>query len=212
MRIVVPLAVLAAIAMAPLLVIAARLGVAADPAAARSQLVLGWACAAGAWMFQLWLVAGASPAARANLTLRRALAAGAANLARAAVPWAIAVIAIGLGFAALLVPGCVLLVLFAQTGASVRVGEPPLTSLSDGVASVRRHLRRVIVIVALLVAADLAIAAAAHVVIVHVMVPAKPASAALAATRTFARVVVLAATAIAPVPAWLLARAYSPKA
>jgi len=203
-----PLVVLAAIAMAPLLVIAARLGVAPDAAAARGQLVLGWLCAAGAWVGQLWLVAGVTPALRERPSQLGALGRGALRLARAAVPWALAVAAIAIGFAALVVPGCVLLVLLAHTGASDRLGEPPPAPLADSVASVRRDLRRVALIVVLLVVADLVIAGAAHALLVR----GTAGKSALAATRTFVRAVVLATTVLAPIPAWLLARCYKPNA
>jgi hypothetical protein len=203
MRSAVPLVVLAAIAMAPVLFLGMRSGLAPDPAHVRAQLELGWGLAATAWVFQLWLVAGAAALARGETATASFRA-----LLRAIVPWAIAVVAIGLGLVALVVPGCLLLVLLAQTGASTRLGEPPPAPLVDSIASVRRRLRPVAWIVAVLIACDLAVAGVTYFVLVH-GVPAKLAP---AATRTFVHVVALGLAALAPVPAWLLARVYTPKA
>jgi hypothetical protein len=207
-----PVVVLAVVTMTPVLLLARRLEAPTNVVQARGQLALGWAIAATAWVCQLWLVAGAAPSARAQLDFFTAVRRGMVGLARALVPWAIAVIAIGLGFAAMLAPGFVLLVLLAQTGASVRLGEAPPTPLLDGVASVRRNVMRVALIVGALLVVDVAIAVAAQLVIAKPLLLTKPPPGALAAAHTFARAVALGVSAIAPVPAWLLARTYTPSA
>jgi hypothetical protein len=212
MRRALPVLCIAFVAMSPELLVVGGLHAPQDVAQARGQLALGWAIAATAWVYQLWLVAGAAPAVRARLGFRTAVCRGVHGLVLGLVPWAIAVAAIALGFVALLVPGFVLLVLLAQTGASERLGEPPPAPLADSVASVRRNLRRVALIVGALLVADIAIAAVAHLVLVQPLPVKKPPPGALVAARTFARAVAIGVSAIAPVPAWLLARTYTPNA
>ena len=203
-----PLAAVTAVAMAPALAVAWRARVPADLPHAHAQLLLGWLIAAFAWIGQLWLVAGVAPIARApEASPYAALAAGLRGLARAAVPWALAVVAIVLGLAALVVPGLVLLVLLAPTGASTRLGEPPPAPLADAAAVVRRDPRGLVRLVALAIAANVAIAVAAYLALVH-RAPHQPASAPLHAACTFLRIVALAVAVIAPVPAWLVARRY----
>ena len=199
---VVPLVVLAAIAMAPWLVVAAFAGVAADLPHARLQLGLGYLLAATAWIGQLWLVAAAAPLQRDAGPLEASR-----NLARAIAPWAIAVAAIVLGFAALVVPGLVMLVLFAPTGASTRLGEPPPAPLDDAARAARASFRRLAIIVGALVVANFAVAFVAHHLVIAEMA-AKPTAEQLHTTRTYVRIVALALAALAPAPAWLVARAY----
>src|SRR5690606_2509529 len=112
-----------AVALAPLVWLAFRAGAAPDFARARAQVRLGWVLAGAAWACQLWLVAGVAPAVRGlvrgePLSQLGALVHGARGLARGLVPCSIAVIAVVFGGFALVVPGLVLLVLVALTGAS----------------------------------------------------------------------------------------------
>ena len=203
MRSAVPLVLLAVVAMAPVLLAARTVGLAPDPAHVRAQLALGWTLAATAWVFQLWLVAGAAALVRGG-----GFTSGMRALIRAIVPWALAVIAIGLGLVALAVPGLVLLVLLSHTGASTRLAEPPPAPLADSVASARRRLRDTAIIVAALVLADLAVAVAAH----WAWVRGVPPKLAPDAARTFVHAIALGVSVLAPVPAWLLARTYTPNA
>src|SRR5256885_16913799 len=117
MRYAAPLVLLAAIAMAITvalpLAIAVKLGVA--PQTPQGRLALGWSIAAFAWVFQLWLVAGAGPCARAKLAQSRAFTSGLFAMLRAIVPWAIAIPAIGLGLLAPVLPGLLPLGLLGQT-------------------------------------------------------------------------------------------------
>jgi len=195
------LLLLAAVAMSPWLLVAATAGTANDLAHARAQLVSAWIVAGTAWIGQLWLVAAVAPVRRGE-----PLAACARALARALVPWLIAVLAIALGFAALVVPGFVLLVLLAPTGASQRLGDPLPAPLVDAAALARRDARRLALVVAGTLVVDLALAAVALVV----LAPALPKNApvtALHETRIVVVAVALAASALAPLPAWLVARA-----
>jgi len=194
------LALLAAVAMSPWLFVAATAGHAADLAHARSQMIATWLLAGTAWIGQLWLVAAVVPLRR-----REPLAVCARALARALVPWLVAVLAIVLGLAALVAPGLVLLVLLAPTGASARIGDPLPAPLIDAAAIARRDLRRLALIVAGTVIVDLALAGAA----IFVLAPALPKTApvaALHAMRTVVVAVALAVSAIAPLPAWLVAK------
>ena len=207
MRHAAPIVVLAALAMSPVLFVAAHAAPAPDLAHARAQLALGWGLAATAWAGQLGLVAGVAPLVRGDASSALgALGAGVRGLVRAVVPGLIALVAIALGLAALVVPGLVLIVLLAPLGASGKLAEPPPAPLLDAVALARRDLVRIALIVGLAIALDLAIAGAAHAALVG-RLPAKPSPAALHRARTFVRVVALAVSALAPVPAWLVARA-----
>jgi predicted tellurium resistance membrane protein TerC len=181
------IALLAAIAMLPWLWIAAT---------ARIQLRSLWLVGGTAWIGQLWLVAGASAIARG-----RSLAAAAQNLARALVPWLVTVAAIALGFAALVVPGVLLLVLLAPLGASERLAEPLPAPLHDAFAIARRNPRRLALVIAAIVIADVAIAGAGVLVLAHVV--HQP--------RVVVRAVALAVSVVAPGAAWLVARSYTPK-
>ncbi|HTR51681.1 MAG TPA: hypothetical protein VMJ10_13290 [Kofleriaceae bacterium] len=198
------LALLAAVAMSPWLLVAADVGAASDLAHARAQLVAAWIVAGTAWVGQLWLVAGV-------VALRRGepLANCARALASSLVPWLVAVLAIALGFAALVVPGFVLLVLLAPTGASTRIGDPLPAPLVDAAALARRDLRRVALLVAGTIVVDLALAGAATLLLAPALPKTAPV-AALHATRLVVVAVALAVSALAPLPAWLLARAVRP--
>lgn len=213
LRYLVPLTVLSVIAFIPLLWIASRTGLAADLPKARAQVRLGWVLAAVAWASQLWLVAGAAPAVRGlvrgqPLSQLRAFSEGLRGLVRGFVPCLVAVLAVVLGGIALVVPGALLLVLLALTGASERLDQPPPAPLVDSVSVVRGNLGRVALIVLAIVVANLAIA----LVLQWQLVPhitRKVAASKLAPIRTFVRMVPLVLAVAAPLAACALAAAYA---
>ncbi len=212
LRYLVPLTLIAAVTMCLVAYVAHATPVPKDTLHARSELHLGWLLAATAWMFQLVLVGAAAPAVRgialdAPLSQRAALAEGLRGLGRAVVPCGVAVAAIVLGGTALVVPGLVLLALLALTGASNRLGEPLPAALADSVAVVRAHARQVVVIVALVIVADLAVALVAHLAILPYL-PAKPPLVVLARARTFVRITALALITLSALPACALAAIY----
>jgi hypothetical protein len=213
LRYLVPLTLLAALAFAVVAVIALRTGVPADAAAARFEVQLAWILAGGAWIFQLWLVAAVAPAVRAvaagqPMSQLDALRRGARNLVRAAVPCALAIATIVIGGVALVVPGVVLFALLAMTGASDELGARLPAPLLDSIAVARTQLRRIAIVVAIVVVADLAIAFVAQLVLLHPL-PKKPASSLLAPSRTFVRTVAAALIALSALPASAIAAIYA---
>lgn len=225
MRYVVPLTLLSALAFVPLVWLAFRAGIATDLPKARAQLRLAWVIAALAWACQLWLVAGVAPAVRGvwrgePLSQLRAFTLGLAGLARGLVPCLIAVVAVGLGGLALVVPGAVLLVLFALTGASAQLaGSPPrgdrdgpdtaapTAALADSAAIARGRFVHVAVLAFAIIAIDLAIAFALQAQLVP-RIAGKVTPAQLEPIRTFVRSVPLALALVSPIAACALASAY----
>ena len=117
-------------------------------------------------------------------------------------------IAVVLGGVALVVPGLLLLVLLALTGASERLGEPPPAALVDSVAVARANLPRVAWVVSAILVANLAVA----FVLQWQLVPhitKKLSVAKLAPVQTFVRLVPLALAALSPLAACALAAAYA---
>lgn len=212
-RYVVPLTLLSAVALAPLVWLAFRAGVAPDLAKARTQVRLGWVLAAAAWACQLWLVAGVAPAVRGlargqPLSQLGALVHGVRGLVRGLVPCFIAVLAVVLGGFALVVPGLVLLVLVALTGASEQLAAPPAVAIADAVGVARTGFARVAVLVAAILAIDLAIAFVLQWQLVP-RIATKPAAAQLESVRAFVRCVPLAIAVVSPIAACALAAAYA---
>lgn len=212
-RYLVPLTLIAAIVMCLVAYTAYVVTPANDVAQARAQLHLGWELAAAAWIFQLLLVAAAAPLVRGiaraqPLSQPRALVAGARQVLRALVPVGVAVAAVVLGWVALVVPGLLLLGLLSLTGASDRLGEPLPAPLEDSVAVVRAHAKQVALVVAIVIAADLALALAAHLILIP-SIPKKATTAMLLPARTFVRVVALALVALSSLPACALAAIYN---
>ncbi len=212
-RYLVPLALLAVIACAPLLYIAWTAHPVADYAAARWQLRLAWFLAATTLAFQLLLVAGVAPAVRAvasgsPLSQLRMLFAGLRGLARGLLPWLVAMMAVLLGGLALVIPGALLACLVALTGASEELRTSPQAAIADSVAVVRAHLPRIALVVLAIVALDLAITFTVQSM--YVTSIAKKATAAkLLPIRTFIRVSALALTAASTLAACVLAAIYS---
>ena len=102
----------------------------------------------------------------------------------------------------------VLLGLLALTGASEQLADPLPAALLDSIAVVRANAKQVAMIVAIIVAADLAIALVAHVAILPALTK-KPPVALLASARTFVRVIALALIALSALPACALAALYA---
>jgi len=213
LRYLVPLTLLGVVALAAIAGLGLRVAPPTDAASARTQMHLGWELAVTAWIFQLWLVAAVAPSVRGiargePLSQWQALARGAINLMRAAVPCGIAVLAVILGGVALAVPGLALLVLLAMTGASDELGRALPAPLVDSVAVARASLRSIVVVVGLVLAVDLAIVVAAQLVILPAL-PKKPPLALLLPSRTFVRVVAAALVAASPLLTSAIAAVYS---
>lgn len=202
LRHAVPLTLLSAIALSPLIALALRIPAPADPAGAKSALALGWTLLGVAWLGQLLLVGGASAMIDSPGSQLRALAAGLLQLGRAIVPCLVAAAAIAIAGLALVVPGVVVLVLLSLTAASRERGVP--APLLDSIAAARRQLPAVALAVAALLAIDAAIGLVAHRALIAAL-PARPAPAQLAATRAFARAIVVALVVVSPLPATVLA-------
>jgi hypothetical protein len=192
---------LAVVALAPLGLLALALPVAGEPGQARAQLALGWELLAPAWLLQMVLVAGVAPG--------RAVLARLGAMARAVVPCLLAGLAIALAGLALVVPGLALVALLSLTGASDRLREPLPAALVDSVRATRASFRRAIVVASAAVAADAIVVGIAQLALAHGVRNGAGAGA-LAASRLFVRVVVLAWIAISPVIAHALAATYRP--
>ncbi len=200
-------AVLALVAFVPLLLTALRLPAPSGlaPAKAMVRTTLGLVVATVPCV--LLLVGGVAPLARAvvagtPLPLFAALRAGLGGLARAVVPCLLACAAILIGTLALVVPGLLLLGLFALTGASTAAGLP--ASLDDSAAIVRAHRRSVaLVMIAWLGVVGLALLAL--YLRLPLPLPKKPLATTLSEFRTFARTAVLIAITAGPVVATALA-------
>lgn len=211
LRYLVPLTLLAAIALAPVIAIALRMRAPVDPAGARAVVAAGWGLIAIAALGQLVLVGGAAGILRARPpqalqvsqpSQLRAFGAGLVQLVRAVVPCLAAAATIAIGGLALVVPGLVLLVLLALTGASPVRGVP--AALADSIAAARTRLWAVALAVAAMLAIDVAIGVAAQRAFV-VPLSRPPAPAQLAQVRLFVRVVVIALIVASPLPATVLA-------
>jgi hypothetical protein len=202
LRYVIPLTLLSAIALSPLVIIALTLRVPGNAGQAVTTRGLGWALVGVAWLGQLILVGGAAAMTGARLSQRQALTRGCTQLARAVVPCVVAAAAIALGSLALVVPGVLLLVLLSLTGASPDRGLP--APLRDSIAVARRHLPAVAITVAAMLALDAAIGIIAYRASAMPLGRA-PTPAQLLAIRTFVRAVVLGLVVLSPLPAMLLA-------
>jgi len=211
LRYVVPLTILSAIALAPILWIALTTSPPADLVRARHQIRVAWLLAACAWTCQLWFVAAVAPTVRAvadgrPVTQLRALVGGIASLLRGIVPCAIAICAIVIGSLALVAPGVMLLVLLSLTGASEQLDAPLPAPLADSIAVAREQLTRITLVVLAIIVADVAIAYAAQLALVPAIAK-KVGPAKLVPIRTFVRTVALALVAVSPVAACALASA-----
>ena len=202
LRYIVPLTLLSAIALSPVIAAALRTRVPVDPAGAKAVLTLGWEMIAFAWFAQLVLVGGAAAMTRATPSQLRALGGGFVQLGRAVVPCLAALTAIAIGSLALAVPGLVLIALLALTGASPARGVP--AQLADSIAIACKHLPAVVLATAAMIAIDLAIGLVAQHALVAPL-PKQPTPAQLAQLRHVVRVVALALVVASPLPATVLA-------
>jgi hypothetical protein len=211
LRYAIPLTLLAAIVLAPWLVLALGVPVPADSAGARGALRAAWLLGATAWIGQLLLVGAAAPLVRAldagaPLSQLHALGRGARQLVRAAVPWLAAVAAIAIGGLALAIPGLALLVLFSMTAASTQRGLPgPLVESAE---LVRRKLRLVAAVIAAMIAVDLGVVLLA-LELLRPEGPGKLSPDQLAMFRRMVEVVAVAVVAIAPAIATTLAAVHA---
>jgi hypothetical protein len=201
LRYLAPMTLLSVIALAPIAVIALRTPVPLDLASARATVALAWKLIAFAWLGQLVLVGGASAVIGAPSQLG-ALGGGLLHLVRAILPCFAAAAAIAIGSLALVVPGLVLLVLLALTGASRERGVS--ARLVDSIAVARGRL----VAVALAVGGMLAIDAAIGIVAQRALIPQlprRPGPGQLAATRQLVHAIAIALVVASPLPAIVLA-------
>lgn len=215
LRYFVPLTLIAAAVMIVFVLTGLRVHAPTDVVQARAEMHLGWELAASAWIFQLVLVGAAAPAVRsvaldAPLSQTSVLSAGIRGVLRAALPVGLALGAIVLGSIALVVPGLLLLGLFALTGASEQLGEPLPAALLDSAAVVRAHAKQVALVLAVTIGVALAIAFVAHVAILPAL-PKKLPVAQLAPARTFVRVIAFALVVLSALPACALAALYGAK-
>jgi hypothetical protein len=206
-RYVVPLTLLAVIALLPIAATGALAKPPADADAARGVVRLVWLCAATAWIGQLWLVGGAAVATRAMATSTplsqlRAFTRGFIGMVRAIVPVGAAIAAIVAGSLALVLPGLALLGLFALAGASEEPSVP--ARLADSAAAVRAAAKLAIVTVAAIVAIDLVLVPITQAFVVAPLAK-KPAPAELAAFRSLVRTVAVALVIVSPIAATMLA-------
>jgi hypothetical protein len=199
---IVPLTLLSAIALSPLIAIAVRAHAPADPAAAKPVIQLGWTLLAIAWLGQFILVGGAAAMLAEPPSQLRAFSRGLVQLVRAVVPCLVAALAVAIGGLALVAPGLVLLVLLSLTGASRERGLPG--PLLDSIAAVRRQLPAVTLAVVALFAIDAAIGLVAYRAFLAPL-PARPTPVQLVAVRHFVRAIVLALVVVSPLPATVLA-------
>ncbi len=211
-RYVVPLTLLAVVALGPMVYIALITLPPADATAARALLRRGWILASTATLFQLLLVAAAAPLVRSiaagqPLSQLRAAIAAVRSFVRGILPWLVATCAIVLGGIALVAPGLLVLVLVSMTGASPRLSVPR-AAIVDSIEVSRSAFARAALLVAAILIVNLAIAFVAQ----HVYVPAiskKVAAVRLAPLQTYVRMIVIALVAFAPLAACGLAALYS---
>jgi len=202
LRHLVPLTLLSALALSPLLVLALRVHTPADPAGSRAVIQLGWTLLAVAWLGQLLLVGGAAAMLTHPPSQLRAFTRGFLQLIRAALPCLVATLAVAIGSLALVLPGFVLLVLLSLTAASRERGLP--APLLDSLSAARRQLPAVALAVLALFALDAAIGLVAYRAVL-VPLPAKATPAQLATVRNFVRAIALALVILSPLPATVLA-------
>lgn len=201
LRYIVPLTLLSALALSPVLLVPLATGVPADAAAASALRTRGWELVALAVLCQLVLVGGASAATPRPSQLRM-LAGGGAQLGRAVVPCLAAAAAIAIGSLALVVPGLLLLVLLALTGASRERGA--VAALLDSIAVARSRLPAVALTVLAMLAVDVAIAVIAHRTL-GAPLGKRPTAAQLLAARHVVHAIAAALVVVSPLAATVLA-------
>ena len=208
-RYIVPLALASVLVTAPLLALAFRAPWPRNLPTANAALGRAFVIAGIAWIATFLLVAAAAPLARSlaagtPLSQPRALVAAIASVFRMALPCLAASAAVAIGGLALVVPALVLMVLLSLTGASEERGLP--APLVDSVAAVRARWQPIALIVAIMIAVNVALVFIAwKVVAVPFAAKLKPAQ--WATFGNVARVVALGVLATAPLFGTLLAAA-----
>jgi len=206
LRYLVPLTALSVLAFLPLIFVALRVPAPANAKQAQIALNYAWVLGACSLVPLFLLVGGVAPAVRgiaggAPRSQLGVLLAGLGGLARAAIPTLLAVAAIAIGGLACVIPGLVLLVLLALTGASGEDGAP--ARLTDSIAIARTRLMPIIGVLACV----LAVQAIAIFVLSRPLVPLpkKPPPEQLAAFRQLVRLTVAGIALAAPIAAVALA-------
>jgi len=168
------------LALAPILFVLLRGAPPIDLATGKAQLRGVWFALPAAWVAMLVLVGGVGPSG------------GLRGCARAIVPVAIAMIVVGIGGAALALPGLVLLVLLAPVAAfDGTAGERIAAALAA-----RAGWRRLALVIGLVAIAFVALVLVTQRVVYPL--PAKPTPAQLGAFVPFARIVALGLVVLVP--------------
>jgi len=209
LRYAVVVTLLSALAFTPLLYLVTRVPVPADINQAHGVVRTAWLLVGCALVPLLVLVGGVAPAVRsiaegAPASQLAALRGGLAGLVRSVVPCAIAVCAVAIGAIALAIPGLVLFVLLALTGAQTGRGRGLSAALADSMAAVRPQFAAVaiVIVVSVLVACGGVFALQLHL---PVPLPKTPTIDLMANFRLFALYAVVGVTLVAPLPAIALA-------
>lgn len=203
----VPLTALAFAVFAPLIAFAFLSPPPTQFGPAWRMVIVGWVSVGTAWLAQYMLVGAAAPLARAiagGAPLSQLAGVGAAThgLLRAVLPCLIVLGAVALGTLALVIPGLVLGVLFALTGASTRGGlaEP----LVESTERVRANRRPVIATAVAMLGVDVALLAIPFVVLLGYL-PARASTAQLETTLLLLRIVAIGLPLVSPLFACMLA-------
>jgi hypothetical protein len=209
-----PLVLVSAVVMSPLAIYVFSLDTAQNLATAKAHLRLGFEMAAVAWMFQLVLVGGATPAVLAIAgrepgTQIDVLARGLSRALRAVVPCALAAFAICVGLVAVVIPGFVLLALLSPVAATPALDEPLPAPLIAAVRAVRRDYRAFALAGLALVVVDAAIPIIVNGLVAAPLPAKNPSPDALARATEAARWIATAFIALSPVPACAIAAAYA---
>jgi hypothetical protein len=202
LRYLVPLTLLSAVALSPVIASAFTTRAPVDAASASATLPRGWLLLAIAWPCQMVLVGGTAAVARDRPSQLGALGAGLCQLARAILPYLAALAAIAIGSLALAVPGVLLFVLLAPIGASRARGIA--AALTETIAATRKQLVVATLAVLAMLALDLAISVAGYRALIG-PVGRHPTPAQLAAVRSSVRAIALVLVVVSPWPATVLA-------
>ncbi len=202
-RYLAPIAVLSAIAMAPIALVAFGVAVPANAKQAGIVLRVAWLCAASGMIAVLVLVGALAPILRSERVSQLvAFARGARGMMRAIVPALVVLCAVAMGLVALAVPGLLLYVLFVLAPASEANGVA--AKLADSVALVRRRWRAIAIVIAATV-----IALAAIVAVQQLLLPIplgkSPTRAQLVLFPQMVRLTAIAMVGIVPCAAMALA-------
>ncbi len=209
LRYVIPVTVLSAIAFAPLLYLAARVPVPGDVGQVNGVVRTAWLLAGLSLVPLLILVGAVAPAVRslASGTPASQLAVlrdGAVSLVGAVLPVGIAVLAMLIGSLALVLPGLVLFVLLALTGATGAPERDLGARIAASVSAARANLAAV----TLVLLATIAITMGALYFLqrgLPMPLPKAPKPELLATFRLFARYAIAGIALAAPLPAIALA-------